>query len=296
MLAVTLVILYLKDYESNILVAILIILLSLYVTDNAKKFYSQFKVLLGQHSWKRSQKELEGSAKINEETPIRISFAYLFRIKIGEKYFLVPNLRTGKYQPVGGAYKFGKSEAKYLVDKFSVKDDNRIEVNEVTKSDYRLLIRNRYLRDFVKRFDSTTDRENIDDVSREFIEEIFKTKILDKDAFGNLIYSYCGRHITNIEMTRFGLYELLLADIIEVNLTNYQEELFKVLMDVNTDKYKFCTADEIINSGMDYDHQNLIETIADHTPKILTENNDQLFKKFKYKYKQKYRSPITVIL
>ena len=232
----------------------------------------------------------------NSDTLVRISFAYLFRIKIGDKYFLVPNSRTGKYQPVGGAYKFGANEAKYLVAKFSVKDDNRIKVDETTESDYRLLVKNKNLRDFVKRFDNTVDRENIDDLSREFIEEIFNTNILKRDMFSDFAYSYCGRHISNIEKTAFGLYELLLADIIEVDLTNNQKKLFKALEDIDSKWYRFATSEEINNLGMDYDNQNLTDVIANHTYKVLSENNDQLFKKIRYKYKSKYKAPITVLL
>lgn len=291
-----LVIVFLEGYKQGILVTGLIFLIGLYLKDYIKEFKTRLSSVLGQHSWKRSQKELEITHKLSDETLIRISFAYLFRIKIGDKYFLVPNSRTGKFQPVGGAYKFGLHEAKYLVENFSAKNDNRIEVDEITEADYRLLIKNKYLRDFVKRFDNTLDRENIDNLSREFIEEIFKTGILKKDVFGNLIYSYCGRHMTNIEKTAFGMYELLLADIVEVDLTHTQKKLFKSLMDIDSDKYKFFTADEINNLGMDYDSQNLVDIIANHTPKILTENNGQLFKKFKYKYKRNYKSPIIVIL
>lgn len=296
MLITSLIITSLEGYKQNIFVGVVIFLFTLYIKDNAVKLYSQLKVIFGQHSWKRSQRELEISQKLNDETLVRISFAYLFRIKVEDKYFLVPNSRTGKFQPVGGAYKFGVHEAKYLVENFSAKDDNRIQVDEVTEADYRLLIKNKYLKDFVKRFDNTLDRENIDNLSREFIEEIFNTDILKKDAFGNLVYSYCGRHITNIEKTAFGMYELLLADIVAVELTNTQKELFKSLMDIDSEKYKFFTADEINSLGMNYDSQNLIDIIANHTPKILTENNGQLFKKLKYKYKRKYKEPITIVL
>lgn len=56
--------------------------------------------------WKTSQRKLERGGFIKGDTIVRISFAYLYRIKIGNKYLLVKNERgTGKYQPVGGVYK-----------------------------------------------------------------------------------------------------------------------------------------------------------------------------------------------
>lgn len=290
------IILLIKETGENFYSGFISVPIYVFYKDKVGELYSEIKVFLGEDGWKSSQKKLEKSGNLQDDTLIRISFAYLFRIKIGDKYFLVPNSRTGKYQPVGGAYKFGVDEAKYLVDKFSAKDDNRIKVNEITERDYRLLIKNKNLKDFVKRFDNTLDRENIDNLSREFIEEIFNTNILRKDIFGDLVYSYCGRHISNVEKKAFGLYELLLADIVEVDLTDNQEGLFKALMDVNSKQHRFASSEEINNLGMDYDNQDLADTIANHTPKILNENNDQLSKKIKYKYKRKYKSPITIPL
>ena len=54
-------------------------------------------------NWKSSQTKLKRGGFIKDDTIIRISFAYLYRIKVENKYFLIQNSRnTGKYQPVGG--------------------------------------------------------------------------------------------------------------------------------------------------------------------------------------------------
>src|SRR5699024_7481291 len=154
--------------------------------------------LINYPSWKRSQKNLEKLGKLNDDTIIRISFAYLFRIKVNGKYFLVPNSRTGKFQPVGGAYKFNEEEANYLNKEFHVENDDCIPVDKVTKRDYRLLIKNKYLKKFMRRFNKTENRENIYNLSREFEEELYATKILKKEDFGKVSYRYNGRHITEI--------------------------------------------------------------------------------------------------
>ncbi len=133
--------------------------------------------LINYPSWKRSQKNLEKLGKLNNDTIIRVSFAYLFRIKVNGKYFLVPNSRTGKYQPVGGAYKFNEEEANYLNKKFHVENDDCIPVDKVTKRDYRLLIKNKYLKKFMRRFNKTKNRENVYNLSREFEEELFTPNI-----------------------------------------------------------------------------------------------------------------------
>ena len=84
--------------------------------------------------WKTSQRRLERAKMINKNTKIRISFSYLFRIKIQGKYFLVKNARgTGKYQPVGGVYKYKDIEGQYLRKEFSAEDDDKIQVMNLRK-------------------------------------------------------------------------------------------------------------------------------------------------------------------
>lgn len=240
--------------------------------------------LTDNENWKSSQRKLKRAGILQKDTIIRISFAYLFRIKVDGKYFLVQNTRTKKYQPVGGAYKFRKEEKDYLNDNIPVENDNRIPIDRITKFDYRLLVKNKDLRKFVRRFNKTQYRENISNLSREFVEELCSTMILDKNAFGTLSYKYCGRHMTNVEYRSvFSHYELLLADIIEVQLSDTQEELFRNLMAINCNKYCFATADEIKSLGVKCGNNKFVDDIANHTPKILSENADKLIMRNKQK-------------
>lgn len=240
-------------------------------------FCSSLADLTDNENWKITQRKLKRAQLLNKNTTIRISFAYLFRIKIDGKYFLVKNTRSSKYQPVGGAYKFFEEEAKYLSNNIPVENDDRIPVDKITKRDYRLFVKNKHLRKFVRRFNKTKFRENITDLSREFIEEIFSTGILDKDNFGTLSYNYCGRHMTNVEYGNiFETYELLLADIVEVQLSDEQEELFRELMNKDCDDYHFATESEIKNLGVKYGTNDLADIIANHTPKILSRKSDEL--------------------
>lgn len=252
-----------------------------------KAYFGVLGILLGKllfavqniwdnEEWKSSQRQLQRSGLLKKNTKIRISFAYLFRIKVDGKYLLVPNSRTGKFQPVGGAYKFKDKERKYLDDEFAAEDDDCIPVNKATKNDYRLNIKNKYLRDFVKRFNNTKSRENISNLSREFKEELIKTDILDETIFGEIRYRYIGRHMTEIIRTSFKPYELLLADILELELTKEQEEYLRGLLDQESDKYIFANNTQIKNQGMEFGTENLQDNIANHTWKILTENTDKL--------------------
>lgn len=247
-------------------------------------FLSSMIDLSDNKSWKNSQRKLKRAGLIHKDTKIRISFAYLFRIKVDGKYFLVQNVRTKKYQPVGGAYKLEPKEAQYLSEKIPVEDDDRIPIDTTTIGDYRLYVKNKDLRKFIKRFDKTPYRENINNLSREFIEELFTTNILDKDTFGDLIYKYCGRHITDVEYGDFfECYELLLADIIEVRLTDKQEELFRKLMEKTDNQYIFAKFNEIKTGGVKHGTNDLKDNIANHAPKILSENSDILINKCRYK-------------
>lgn len=255
------------------------IVLEYSIGDLIPKIFSLFS----RNNWKTTQKKLEKTGELQDDSIIRISFAYLFRIKVDDKYFLVQNSRTQKYQPVGGAYKFYKAEANFLSSNIPVENDDCIPVDKITKKDYRLLVKNKDLRDFIKRFNKTSNREDIEDLSREFIEEIFLSGILDQQKFGNLTYKYCGRHITNIEKTVFRPFEILLADIVEVRLTDKQENLFRQLMDKDSSKYKFATSGEIKSLGVKIGTQRLDDNIANHTYKVLSENLDILIMKNKYK-------------
>lgn len=214
---------------------------------------------------------------IKNDTLVRISFAYLYRIKVGNKYLLVKNERgTEKYQPVGGVYKLAGNEKIELKNRYQVKDDDKISIDESSRDDYRLRIENKYLRKFMKRFDCRANRERIDNLSREFKEELIDKNIVN---WNRISYRYCGRHITELHWgEHFQCYELLLADIIELLPTPEQENDLRNLMGLPSESYRFATAEEIISLGIDTNSGDLRETIADHTTKIIQENEGKLIK------------------
>ena len=227
-------------------------------------------------NWKTSRRKLMRGGFINENTVIRISFAYLYRIVVDNKYLLVLNARnTGKFQPVGGVYKFKSPEKNVLKNDYHVINDDKISIDDSSRSDYRLQLKNRYLRSFLKRFDSKAAmRERIDDLSREFKEELIDTGIL---SWTKLKYRICGRHIAEINYSKhFQVYELLLADIVEVIPNPQQESELRALISTSNPNYTFVSADEIKSLGVDTDTGDLQERIADHTIKILQETEDEL--------------------
>lgn len=226
-------------------------------------------------NWKVSQRKLKRGGFISDKTIVRISFAYLFRIKIGDKYLLVKNERgTGKYQPVGGVYQFKRGEQNELRNKYQVKDDNKIPIDESSRNDYRLRLENKYLRKFVRHFDQKARRENVNNLAREFREELVETGILN---WQKITYRFCGRHMTELHFgEHFQMYELLLADVVELLPTAEQEKDLTQLMEQYSELFRFATADEITTLGVTPATKNLAETIADHSKKILQEKEGEL--------------------
>lgn len=233
--------------------------------------------LLDSNVWKSSQRKLEREGLLKKDDIVRISFAYLYRIKVGDKYLLVQNGRhTGKYQPVGGVYQVHGQEKTELKNRFHVIDDNKIPIDESSKNDYRMRLENRFLRKFIRRFDNKADRERLNDVSREFKEELVETGILN---WTDIRYRVCGRHMTELKFgEHFQIYELLLADIIELEPTKKQEQELKDLMQRKDPRYEFATAEEIKTFGVHPGTNDLTETISDHTVKILEETEPKLIK------------------
>lgn len=227
--------------------------------------------------WKMSQRKLKRGGFISDNTIIRISFAYLYRIKIGDKYLLVKNERgTGKYQPVGGVYKFEEDEKIELKNRFQVKDDNKISIDESSRNDYRLRMENKYLRKFISHFDKKANRENVDNLSREFREELIEKNIIN---WNEISYRFCGRHMTSLHFgEHFQIYEILLADVVELLPTVEQMKDLKMLLNKSSDKYRLATAEEITSLGVNTATGQLREEIADHTRRILQENEGELIK------------------
>ena len=162
-----------KDWPAGSSIAGIIIGLSL------PELFKAIQDLFDTTNWKVSQRKLKRGGFIKDDTMIRISFAYLYRIKVGNKYFLIKNERgTEKYQPVGGVYKLLGNEKSVLRNKYQIVDDNKIVIDKSSRDDYRLRVENKYLRAFIRRFNRQAERERIDNLSREFREELIEKILL----------------------------------------------------------------------------------------------------------------------
>ena len=136
------------------------------------------------------------------------------------------------------------------------------------------------LRRFVRRFEVTNDREGFSNLSREFAEELLKPEILSAQNFSEIKYRVCGRHFSNIEFSHYyQIYELLIADIVEIVLTKEQEAELRELKNKNDSRVMFATEEMIKTCGVKMGTQYQQAKIAEHTYKILTQITQDLSEK-----------------
>ena len=101
---------------------------------------------------------------------IRVSIAYLYRIKVNDKYLLVKNSRDGNWQLVGGVYKTLPGSEK-MFDELNVQPDSVFETEKgIAKSDIRVHVKGKNVIPLLCWFDSGEDRELAP--WREFCEEL----------------------------------------------------------------------------------------------------------------------------
>jgi hypothetical protein len=78
---------------------------------------------------------------IYRKKEIRLSIAYLYRIKINGKYLLVKNRNRNFFQPVGGVFKTLPGSKK-IFDKLNVKSDRILETEHgIAKRDLRVFVK-----------------------------------------------------------------------------------------------------------------------------------------------------------
>jgi len=175
---------------------------------------------------------------------IRLSFSYLFIIRIKGKYLLVQNRNGNYYQLVGGTYKRYVSSER-IFDKYKVKPDRQFETSHgVAKSDLRFQIPGKYVTNILNWFHSKDDRE----ISqwREFCEELLTTNLLPKDEFRYIDYKYKNTLYTPLQKARnLDCQEMLIYEIYEFIPSETQVTILEQTFDLG-DSNEIKWADEII--------------------------------------------------
>ena len=145
---------------------------------------------------------------------IRLSCAYVFRIRYNNKYLLIKGNRIDQYQPVGGVYKYYDS-FNGLKENLELKDESESHFYE--NGDLRLVTIGKHLVKFLDWFDTKRNREIT--VIRELIEELEPSGI----SIENLIKQSQVEYLKTVKepitfSTHFQMDELKIFEIFEVKI------------------------------------------------------------------------------
>lgn len=200
--------------------------------------------------------EIKTSVKKLFNTPsdsrTRVVCAYLFRIMCANKYYLLVDERgENMYVPVGGVYKFDNNFD--IGQMFEGESDVVHGINDDTDHDLRLTISSRLVDAYFNWFEQGTHRENVNDLTREFREEVIDTGLLPKSLFSRLTYVYIGSHKVEQKNERLRIPEILRHDVFCVQLSEEQQIAIKKLLKTAPQncKYILATQEEIASGSCD---------------------------------------------
>lgn len=195
---------------------------------------------------------------------IRISIAYLFRIKVDDQYLLVRNRTRNYFQPVGGAFKTLPGSEK-IFEKLGVKPDRIIETEKgIAKNDLRLYVKGIHVIEFLEWFNTKEDRET--SPWREFCEELISTDILPWKEFRYIDYKYKGTVRTPIIKLDSGDKGMFIFEIYDLVINDDQKPILQsLLQNGNTDKYIWADEYLINRYGHDSRTKVYVNEIAQHS-------------------------------
>jgi len=208
----------------------LITLVLSYLVDN----YKQLWLIIQTQVFYRSQ-------------DIRLSIAYLYRIKVDNEYLLVKSRTRQYYQPVGGCYKTLPGSKK-VFEELNVKPDRIIETEKgIAKNDLRVDVKGKNVLNFLRWFDSKKDRE----ISpwREFCEELISENILPWEQFRYIDYEFKKKvqsPIINLDSGGKGIFVFEIYDLV---INDEQLPILKNLKEKQSEKYIWVTDNVIQTLG-----------------------------------------------
>lgn len=207
---------------------------------------------------------------IAKDELIRFSIAYLFRIKLNNKYLLVKGKRIDQFQPIGGVYKIFPY-ARKLFNELEILDDNKIPIDETNKDDLRIRVPRKNIKKFLRWFDSKKDREV--DQQREFIEELVKTNVLSQQNFPYIQSSELYTAYNFRFSDYYQCYEVLIYQIFEpIFNSDQKKEIEKLFQEGDTDYYIWTEEDLIRSLGRDKNH-NKEFAIGEHANFLISKNH-----------------------
>jgi len=181
---------------------------------------------------------------------IRLSIAYLFRIKIDGKYLLVKSRLKPIYQPVGGAFKTLPGSEK-IFEKLQVRPDRLIETEHgIAKGDLRVYVRGINVIEFLEWFNSKEDREI--SPGREFCEELISTDILPWKDFRYINYKFKGTVKSPIITMDTGGKGMFLFEIYDLVINDEQKPILQELLR-NGNREEYIWVDDYLIQRLGHD-------------------------------------------
>jgi len=199
---------------------------------------------------------------------IRFSIAYLYKIKIDSKYFLIKSKRIDNlYQPVGGVYKRLPESVK-IFSELKILDDNCLPIDKDSESDLRIRVSGRNVKKFIDWYKSEQDREICH--WREFCEELLKSRILNPSDFPHIQYRKIRQEKEILIWSDYHqCYEYKIFDIIEPIFTEVQKKVFEKLIDIKDEKYEWVDESLIKSLGHDNNKKTSSFRIGNQTNYII---------------------------
>jgi hypothetical protein len=212
--------------------------------------------------WGEVRLAIAANTRGRRTAPVRFSVAYLYRLKLDDKYLLVRGGRIAdQFQPVGGVYK-RLPEAGTTLSRLGVLDDNALSIDESSRDDLRVRVPGKNVLAFLRWYRSGEGREV--ETWREFHEELVRPGILTADRFPYLITRHVRQHQTSLQWSEhLQCWEILIADIIEPILRPEQEAELRDLMAADHDDVAWATEDLIRSRGFDRQLHGTEHTISD---------------------------------
>ena len=246
--------------------------------------------MLNYTAWSPAVRSLIRENQITKDTEFRISYGYLFRICVNGKYFLIQdNHKISNYKVPGGTYLISDEEKRYISLHYDVREDDQYATKDVLKNDYRLILPAKNLVPVYKRF----AKAQKEDVGECFVKNIVLGKdILPEKIFKKVTTTFIRRDFVIKYPKHFKYFEMVLADIYEITLTDAQKDFFmdaieKEMREQKTGvkeenspsnqdsnaqtcrKFRFATVSEIMRRGVVAEENKLSASISDHSYKIL---------------------------
>ena len=172
---------------------------------------------------------------------IRFSVAYLYKIKIDDKYLLIRGSKIEQLQPVGGVYKVCSSFST-IERNLNIIFENERDFYE--KEDLRFCTKGKNISKVLNWFDSRENREVA--VYREFYEEIVKNNILPIEVLSSMKIEFLKQIKPKMVYSRhFKKNEILLFDIYEIHLPDEYIDMISKYVKEGNDLIKLVDREDI---------------------------------------------------